>query len=134
MSESTEALARRIFAGRAAFYATSAAHKDPQVLARVVALAAPQRNWRVLDVATGTGHTVFAFAPHVAHVIGTDLTPDVQHRPLTSLTRDVSPDNIAWINARLAGLNEAQRQALNLVEVNGEPYINHWYVMISANK
>jgi ubiquinone/menaquinone biosynthesis C-methylase UbiE len=72
-----ESLARQIFAERAAFYTTSAAHKDPQVLARLVALADPKPDWQALDVATGTGHTAFAFAPYVAGVIGTDLTPEM---------------------------------------------------------
>jgi ubiquinone/menaquinone biosynthesis C-methylase UbiE len=71
----TEELARRIFSERAAFYTTSAAHKNPQMLAKLVALAQPQPGWQVLDVATGTGHTAFALAPYVQHVIATDLTP-----------------------------------------------------------
>jgi len=40
---STEKEAMRIFGERAARYTTSAAHTDPQVLARVVELAAPSR-------------------------------------------------------------------------------------------
>lgn len=66
--------ARAVFGARAALYATSAAHTDPQVLARVVALAAPRPDWRILDLATGTGHTAFALAPHCARIVGTDLT------------------------------------------------------------
>jgi ubiquinone/menaquinone biosynthesis C-methylase UbiE len=34
----------------------------------------------VLDVATGAGHTALAFAPHVAHIIATDLTPEMLHK------------------------------------------------------
>ena len=71
----TEEEAKRVFGQRAARYTTSQAHTDPQVLARVVALAAPRPDWRALDVATGTGHTALALAPHVRAVIGTDLTP-----------------------------------------------------------
>jgi len=69
--------ARKVFGERAAMYVTSATHKDPEVLARVVALAAPAPGWRALDVATGTGHTAFALAPHVASVVGIDLTPEM---------------------------------------------------------
>jgi ubiquinone/menaquinone biosynthesis C-methylase UbiE len=69
--------ARRIFGERAARYTTSAAHTDPQVLARVVALAEPRPDWRALDIATGTGHTALALAPHVQSVVGTDLTPEM---------------------------------------------------------
>src|SRR5512143_1205077 len=72
-----ELAAREIFGERAAFYTKSAAHTDPQVLARVVELAAPQTAWSALDVATGTGHTAFALAPRVARVVGTDLTPQM---------------------------------------------------------
>ena len=247
-----EQLARQIFAERAAVYTTSAAHKDPQVLAKLVSLAVPQPDWQALDVATGTGHTAFAVAPYVAHVIATDITPEMldearklqaeygitnvefrvadvhdlpfdggsfdlvtsrraphhfsdiqralremrrvlrpggklviddrsvpeddfvdacmneldvyhdashvreyrpsewqqmltqagfaveymepysKHRPLTSLTQDVDPENVARIHARIAALDEAQRNAMHVAEVNGEPYINHWFVMLAA--
>jgi ubiquinone/menaquinone biosynthesis C-methylase UbiE len=43
-------------------------------LTRLVELVKPQVGWRVLDVATGAGHTALAFAPHVATVAATDLT------------------------------------------------------------
>ena len=72
-----EETAKRIFGERAAMYTTSATHADPQVLARVVALAAPRPDWVALDIATGTGHTAFALAPHVASIIGIDLTPEM---------------------------------------------------------
>ena len=55
-----------------------------------------------------------------------------KHRPLTSLTKDVCEENIRKIHARLATLTEQQRQALNLADVNGELYINHWYVLLAA--
>lgn len=249
-----EAEARRIFGQRASRYTTSAAHTDPQVLARVVDLAAPQRDWLVLDVATGTGHTAFALAGHVRAVIGIDLTPEmlaeskrlggargisnvafeladvhdlpfatetfhlvacrraahhfsrigqalsemhrvlrvggrlviddrsvpeddfvddcmnrldryhdeshvreyrpsewqrlledhgfavealqpyVKHRPLTAFTADVSPENVRRIHEALDGLTPEQRAALNLRDVDGQPYLNHWYVMISGTK
>lgn len=73
----TEDLAKRVFGERAALYSTSASHADPQVLQRVVELCAPQPHWSVLDIATGTGHTALALAPHVASVIGIDLTPEM---------------------------------------------------------
>ena len=70
-------LAQSIFAQRAAFYTTSAVHKDKVVLDRLVELAQVKPTDRVLDVATGTGHTAFAFAPHVREVIATDVTPEM---------------------------------------------------------
>ncbi len=245
--------ARRIFGERAAFYTTSAAHTDPGVLARVVSLAAPEPEWVVLDIATGTGHTAFALAGHVRMVVGTDLTPEMlreartlratnglvnvafaladvhrlpfptaafhlitcrraahhfsriqqalgemgrvlraggrlviddrsvpeddfvdtcmnrldryhdpshvrqyrpsewqrllegqgfsieaielytKHRPLTSFTGKASPEGVRGIQTTLAGLSPAQREALNLCDVNGEPFLNHWYCTLAAH-
>ncbi|MBI4558351.1 MAG: methyltransferase domain-containing protein [Candidatus Hydrogenedentes bacterium] len=75
--ETPEFAARRVFGERAATYTTSSAHTDPHVLERVVALSHAQSNWTALDIATGTGHTAFAVAPHVARVAGVDLTPEM---------------------------------------------------------
>lgn len=72
-----EEAAKKIFGERAAHYTTSAPHTDQQLLARVVALSAPEPHWSALDIATGTGHTALALAPHVASVIGVDLTPEM---------------------------------------------------------
>jgi ubiquinone/menaquinone biosynthesis C-methylase UbiE len=55
-------------------YATSDIHAKGESLAILVELVKPQPDWQVLDVATGAGHTALTFAPHVAHVIATDLT------------------------------------------------------------
>jgi ubiquinone/menaquinone biosynthesis C-methylase UbiE len=66
-----------VFAQRAAFYTTSAVHKDRVVLDHLIELACVQPADRVLDVATGTGHTAFAFAPHVREVIAIDVTPEM---------------------------------------------------------
>ena len=247
-----EELAKSIFSQRAAFYTTSAAHKDPQVLARLVALANPRADWQVLDIATGTGHTAFAVAPYVAAVIATDLTPAMlaeaeklkkelgasnvvfriadahdlpfdaatfdlvtsrraphhfsdiarslgemkrvlkpggrlviddrsapeddfgadfineldwyhdqshvreyrpsewrqmlaqagfqieavepytQNRTLTSLTRDVDAERVKKIHALLESLTESQRELFGYNVINGEPHVNHWYVLLSA--
>lgn len=72
-----EELAKQSFGERAAFYTTSAAHTDPKVLAQVVELAAPQPQWTGLDIATGSGHTAFALAPHVRTMIAVDLTAEM---------------------------------------------------------
>jgi ubiquinone/menaquinone biosynthesis C-methylase UbiE len=62
------------FGAAAADYAACAIHAAGPSLARLVALAAPRPEWRVLDVATGAGHTALALAPHVARVMATDIT------------------------------------------------------------
>lgn len=72
-----EEKAREIFGARAGFYTTSDTHADPSVLGHVAELAAPEPDWRALDVATGTGHTAFALAPYVASVVGTDITDEM---------------------------------------------------------
>ncbi len=251
---SPEAEARRIFGERAAYYTTSAVHTDPNVLARVVALADPRPEWVAIDIATGTGHTAFALAPHVARVTGLDLTPAMLaeaerlrarrgienvyfeeadahalpvatasvdlvacrraahhfanigaalaeihrvprpggrfviddrsvpedpsvdgiineldwlhdeshireygpnewrqlldaaglvvdavetyslHRPLSSLTSQVAAPNVARINAIVAGLRPAQREAMHVEEIDGQIYFNHWYVMLAGFK
>ncbi|MCB9433359.1 MAG: methyltransferase domain-containing protein [Ardenticatenaceae bacterium] len=65
------------FGANAAAYATSEVHAKGASLARLVELVQPQANWQVLDIATAAGHTAFVFAPHVAHVIASDLTPEM---------------------------------------------------------
>jgi SAM-dependent methyltransferase len=77
MTQDNEPLARRIFGARAAFYTTSPAHTNAQELERLVAVAQPSPDWLALDIATGTGHTAFAIAPHVQQVTATDITPEM---------------------------------------------------------
>jgi len=249
-----EEKAKSIFGARASFYTTSAAHTDPQVLARVVEVSRPERSWATLDIATGSGHTAFALAPHVRSVIGTDITnemlreaenlkatrrianvsfqtADVQnlpfdnetfqlvtcrraahhfsrihdalaeirrvlsnggrfvvddrsvpeddfadqcmnlldtyhdeshvreyrpsewdrmlseagfrvesietymrHRPLSALTNGVPEENVGKIHETLARFSESQRKIFNLVEKEGELYLNHWFVLAAALK
>jgi len=66
-----------MFGPAAANYSTSKVHANPEELERLVQLVGPRRTDRVLDVATGTGNTAFAFAPHIAEVVAYDLTPSM---------------------------------------------------------
>lgn len=72
-----EDLVRQQFGAHAEAYAASAVHAKGASLARLVELVQPQDTWRVLDVATGAGHTAFAFAPHALEVVASDLTPEM---------------------------------------------------------
>jgi ubiquinone/menaquinone biosynthesis C-methylase UbiE len=65
------------FGKHAGDYANSEVHAKGASLERLVALCAPRGEWDVLDVATGAGHTAFAFAPHVKIVRATDVTEEM---------------------------------------------------------
>ena len=70
-------LVQEQFGRNAAGYLTSKPHAQGKSLDRLIALTKPQRDWRVLDVATGGGHVAYAFAPHVARVWATDITDEM---------------------------------------------------------
>lgn len=76
MSDSKR-LSRERFNQYAAGYVSSKTHATGTDLDRLVAIADPKADWHVLDIATGGGHTALKFAPHVAHVTATDLTPNM---------------------------------------------------------
>ena len=73
----TKSLAQQRFGKAAADYATSEVHAKGASLKRLIELTEPKSHWRVLDVATGAGHTALAFAPHVAKVTATDITEEM---------------------------------------------------------
>ncbi len=77
VTKTAKDLSRRQFGANAANYATSPVHSKGASLARMVELVAPEPTWHALDIATAAGHTAFAFAPHVATVVATDLTPEM---------------------------------------------------------
>lgn len=70
-------LVQQQFGANAAAYLTSTVHAKGASLARLVELVAPRKDWVALDVATGAGHTAAVFAPHVARVVASDLTPEM---------------------------------------------------------
>lgn len=65
------------FGAAAADYVTSKVHASGEDLDWVVEAAALTGTERVLDVATGGGHTAFALAPHAAEVVALDLTQEM---------------------------------------------------------
>ena len=68
---------RSQFGRAAAAYATSDVHAHGDSLGLLVDLVRPVATWQAVDVATGAGHTALAFAPHVARVVATDITPEM---------------------------------------------------------
>ena len=90
----SKSLIKEQFGANAAAYVTSKPHAKGASLARLVELVQPQLHWEMLDIATAAGHTAFVFAPHVAHVWATDITPEmlvlaqqqVEERGLTNVT------------------------------------------------
>lgn len=65
---------------RVAAASVAGPHPGDKELRELVRLVAPKGNERVLDVATGSGRLALAFAPHVAHVTGVDLSPAMLER------------------------------------------------------
>ncbi|NDJ53347.1 MAG: class I SAM-dependent methyltransferase [Chloroflexi bacterium] len=74
MTNDTHKQNQKQYSKNAAGYVTSKVHATGGSLDRLVALTEPQPDWRVLDIATGGGHTARHFAAFVAGVIATDLT------------------------------------------------------------
>jgi ubiquinone/menaquinone biosynthesis C-methylase UbiE len=70
-------LVQEQFGKTAQHYLTSKPHAQGKSLERLVELVEPRPDWRVLDVATGAGHTAYAFAPHVARLWATDITDEM---------------------------------------------------------
>jgi SAM-dependent methyltransferase len=71
------AAVRAQFGRQAAQYTTSPIHAQGPDLPRLIALLDLKGHEVALDVATGTGHTALALAPHVTSVIGLDPTPEM---------------------------------------------------------
>ena len=87
---------RASFGPVAANYARAAFHTSSERLREVLELARPQAGDLALDVATGTGNTALALAPHVRRVVGLDLTPEMlDEARRVSAERGV--ENAEWV-------------------------------------
>lgn len=67
-------LVQEQFSASAEAYATSRVHAHGASLDRLLELTRPQPGWKILDIATGAGHTALKFAPLVEQVTAFDLT------------------------------------------------------------
>jgi ubiquinone/menaquinone biosynthesis C-methylase UbiE len=70
-------LVRRQFGLNAERYVSSYDHSKGESLDRMLEVVDPKPDWRVLDIATGGGHTALAFAPRVREIVATDLTQEM---------------------------------------------------------
>jgi ubiquinone/menaquinone biosynthesis C-methylase UbiE len=77
-------------------YVTSHFHADAKRLTELVDLVEPAPGDVVLDAATGTGNAGLALAPHVAWVIGLDLTPAMLDQAARS-AREAGLRNVTWV-------------------------------------
>jgi SAM-dependent methyltransferase len=79
MSNDPKTLSQQQFGAHAAGYVTSSAHKSGYSLDRLVEMAAAEPGQRVLDIATGGGHTALALARRGAWTVAGDLTLRMLH-------------------------------------------------------
>ena len=77
MELKSKSLVQERFGTFAATYATSRPHAKGNSLLRLVELVTPQPSWIALDIATGAGHVALTLAPCLAHVVASDLTPQM---------------------------------------------------------
>lgn len=77
-------------------YTRASFHTSAERLQEVLELTRPLRGDLALDVATGTGNTAFALAPHVRRVVGLDVT-----RAMVDQGRRVAAErgiaNVDWV-------------------------------------
>jgi ubiquinone/menaquinone biosynthesis C-methylase UbiE len=87
---------RDSFSRVAANYTRSTFHASSERLREVLDLARPRPGDLALDVATGTGNTAFALAPHVRRVVGLDLTREMLgHARRIAAEREIA--NADWV-------------------------------------
>jgi SAM-dependent methyltransferase len=98
-----QAKAQAQFAPAARDYVTSTIHAQGADLARLVALAAPQGHELALDVATGGGHAALALAPHVRHMIASDLTTAMLHAARDHIAAQ-GATNVSYLRAAAEAL------------------------------
>jgi SAM-dependent methyltransferase len=98
-SQDSKALSKERYTRFADGYITSETHARGSDLDRLLAIVEPQSHWQALDIATGGGHTALKFAPHVAHVIASDLTPRMLQKARHFIVEEQGVDNVSFERA-----------------------------------
>ncbi|MCY4465722.1 MAG: class I SAM-dependent methyltransferase [Chloroflexi bacterium] len=98
MTRDSKSLSQARYSQFADGYVISQTHAHGSDLDRLLAIVQPQKHWQALDIATGGGHTALKFAPHVGHVVASDLTP----RMLESARRFITGRGIDNVSFRQA--------------------------------
>src|SRR6478609_460664 len=83
------------FTRQATPFSTASPITDANALRMIVEAADPQPGDTVLDVACGGGIVVCAFAPHVRHATGIDVTPAMLERA-RALAMEKGVSNVSW--------------------------------------
>jgi ubiquinone/menaquinone biosynthesis C-methylase UbiE len=86
----------------------------------MVALAQPQAHWHGLDVATGAGHTAYAFAPRVKRMWASDITDEMLELVRGEIAKR-GLDNMRVATARAESL-PFEDQSLDLVTCRIAPH------------
>lgn len=87
---------RKQFGRTAQDYVTSERHRSGRDLDRLVELTEPNLTDDALDIATGGGHTALAVAPHVRHVVASDLTPEMLGAAESFIRGEKGVDNVSF--------------------------------------
>jgi ubiquinone/menaquinone biosynthesis C-methylase UbiE len=114
---------RDSFSSVAANYSSSTFHTSSERLREVLELARPKRGDLVLDVATGTGNTAFAFAPFVRRVVGLDLTREMLDEA-RRVAAEKSITNVDWVIGDAAHLPFAD-ETFDVYAVRAAPHHFH---------
>lgn len=112
--------ARAQFDRQAEKYNERWASWSEETLRRLLQLADPKPDWRVLDVATGTGFTALAVAPHVAQVTGSDVSPNMLAEAAKRADA-AGVTNVDWVEAPAEALPFADA-AFDLVTARIAPH------------
>jgi SAM-dependent methyltransferase len=94
MSEQHKAAVRAQFGGSADAYVQSAGHSGGDDLDRLIQWGRQRGAARVLDIATGGGHTALAFAGFTPAVVATDLTLPM----LTAARKFIAGQGVAGVH------------------------------------